>query len=108
MFDMIKMMGKLKDAQEKLKEANEQLALLKHTAESGAGLVVATVTGKRQIIKLQIDDSLLSDKTMLQDLVIAALNKALSEADVLARQELQKSTKGILPEIPGLDFNNLV
>ena len=110
MFDMIKMMGKLKEAQAKMKETTERLALLRHTAESGGGLVVATVTGKRELLQLEIDPTLINpaDKQMLQDLVVAAVNKALAEIDNTVREEMQQSTRGMLPDIPGLDLNNLV
>ena len=41
---------------------------------------------------------------MLADLVVAAVNKALDEAGELGRQELQKRTSGLMPNIPGLDL----
>ena len=44
----------------------------------------------------------------MQDLIVAATNKALEEAEARAKEELKKSTQGILPDIPGLDLNNLM
>lgn len=110
MLDMMKMMGKMKEVQAKMKEAQDNLAHIQVSAESGAGLVKATVNGKKQLISLEIDDDLVKpdDKEMMRDLIVAAVNKALEDVDVKAKEELKKSTEGILPNIPGLDFGNLV
>lgn len=110
MFDMMKMMGKMKEIQARLKEAQDNLVNVRASAESGGGLVKATLNGKRQVIALDIDPSLLKpeDKTVLQDLIVAAINKAAEEADVLAREEMRKSTEGLLPNIPGLDLSGMM
>ena len=106
----MKMMGKVKEVQARLKEAQDNLVQLKAIAESGGGMVKATVNGKKQVIALDIDASILKseDKILVQDLVIAAVNKASEEADVLAKEELRKSTDGILPNIPGLDLTSMM
>ena len=110
MFDMMKMMGKMKEVQDRLKEAQDNLVFLKVSGESGGGMVKASVNGKRQLIALDIDPVLLKeeDKTILQDLVIAAVNKANDEAEVLAKEQLKKSTEGLIPNIPGMDLSSLM
>lgn len=110
MLDMMKMMGKMKEVQAKIKEAQENLVHIRVSAESGAGMVKATVNGKKQLIDLAIDPELIKpeDNDMLKDLIIAAVNKALEDAEAKAKEELKKSTEGILPNIPGLDLGNLV
>ena len=110
MFDMMKMMGKMKEVQARIKEAQDNLVNIKTTGESGGGMVKATVNGKRQVIALDIDPSLLKveDKAMIQDLVIAAVNKASEDVEVLAKEELRKSTEGLLPNIPGMDLGSLM
>ncbi|BDD03216.1 YbaB/EbfC family nucleoid-associated protein [Aureibacter tunicatorum] len=109
MFDMMKMMGKMKEVQAKVKEAQEKLVDVRAHGESGAGLVKATVNGKKQVISLDVDSSLLNadDKEMMQDLIVAAVNKANEEAEQIAKAELKKSTEGLLPNIPGMDLSNL-
>ncbi|RFP65574.1 YbaB/EbfC family nucleoid-associated protein [Hymenobacter lapidiphilus] len=106
MFDMAGMMGKMKDLQEKMKQAQDQLQYLTATAESGGGLVKATANGQRRLLKLEIDDSLLQpqDRDMLADLVVAAVNKVMEEAAAKAQEELKKTTSGLIPNIPGLDL----
>ena len=110
MFDMMKMMGKMKEVQARLKEAQDNLGTLRATGESGAGMVKVTVNGKKQLIAIDIDPTLLKadDKIILQDLIVAAVNKATEEADALAKEEMRKSTEGLLPNIPGMDLSGLM
>lgn len=107
MFDMMKMLGKMKEVQAKVKEAQEKLVHITTTAEAGGGMVKATVNGKKQLVNLEIDDELVKkeEKEMLRDLIIAATNIAMQQAEDLAREELKKSTEGMLPNIPGLDLS---
>ncbi|MBL7865839.1 MAG: YbaB/EbfC family nucleoid-associated protein [Cyclobacteriaceae bacterium] len=110
MLDMMKMMGKVKEMQARLREAQDNLDKVVVTAESGAGMVKATVNGKKKILAIDIDPSILSgtDKILVQDLVVAAVNKALDEADIKAKEELKKSTEGLLPNIPGFDLSQMM
>lgn len=110
MFDMMKMMGKMKEVQARLKEAQDNLVNVKAHGESGAGMVKATVNGKKQLVALDVDASLLKsdDKIILQDLIVAAVNKAAEEAELLAKEELRKSTEGLIPNIPGMDLSGLM
>jgi nucleoid-associated protein EbfC len=110
MFDMMKMMGKMKEVQTRLKEAQDNLVKLRANGESGAGMVKATVNGKKQLVQLDIDPSLLKgeDQVILQDLIVAAVNKAQDEADILAKEEMRKSTEGLIPNIPGFDISGMM
>ena len=109
MFDMMNMMGKMKDIQAKMKEAQANLVNIKVEGESGGGMVKVTVNGAKQVESIQIDDDLVKpeDKEMLQDLTVAAINKALQEVEIKAKEELKKSTEGLLPNIPGMDLSNM-
>ena len=108
MFDMMGMMGKMKEVQAKMKQAQDNLQHITVTAESGAGLVKATVNGQRKLLKIEIDDSILNttDRDMVNDLVVAAVNNAMLTAGERAQEEMKKSTEGLLPNIPGLDLGN--
>ncbi|GAB3339310.1 YbaB/EbfC family nucleoid-associated protein [Marivirga atlantica] len=109
MFDMMKMMGQIKDVQAKVKKAQEELVHITADGEAGAGMVKATVNGKRQVIKIDIDNSLMNDndKEMIQDLTVAAINKAMEEVDILAKDAMKKATDGVLPNIPGMDLGGM-
>ncbi len=110
MLDMMKMMGKVKEMQTRLKEAQDNLEKINAHGEAGAGMVKATVNGKKKLMSIDIDPTILasSEKILVQDLVVAAVNKALDEAEVRAKEELKKSTEGILPNIPGLDLTSMM
>ena len=110
MFDMMKMMGKVKEVQEKLKAAQESLSQITASGESGAGLVKATVNGHKKLIALDIDPSILKsdDKILTQDLVVAAVNKAIEDVEHAAKEHLKKSTEGLIPNVPGLDLTGMM
>ncbi|WP_221394785.1 YbaB/EbfC family nucleoid-associated protein [Dyadobacter sp. NIV53] len=110
MGDMMGLMGKMKDLQSKMKEAQDQLATIVETAESGAGMVKATVNGQKSLIGLDIDKDLVNpdDKEMLQDLIVAAVNKAFEQVEPKIKEHLQKATDGVLPNIPGLDLGGFM
>ena len=107
---MMKMMGKVKEMQSKMKEAQDQLKDIKTEGESGGGMVKATANGNKELIGLEIDDSLVNtaDKDMMRDLIIAAVNKAVSNADIKAKEHIKKSTEGLMPNIPGMDLSGMM
>ncbi|MCS6824724.1 MAG: YbaB/EbfC family nucleoid-associated protein [Cytophagaceae bacterium] len=109
MLDMFNIMGKVKEAQERIKKIKENLAQVVVTGESGGGMVKATVDGNRKILKIEIEPSIVrpEDREMIQDLVVAAVNIALQSVDEKIKDELRKGTEGLLPNIPGLDLGNL-
>lgn len=110
MFDMMNMLGKVKEVQAKIQKVKENLGRITITSEAGAGMVKATVNGKREVIKLEIDPDLFKgeDKEMLQDLIVAAVNKGIRDIEEQIKEEYKKQTEGILPNIPGMDFSNFV
>ena len=107
MFDMNNIMGKIQEAQANLKKAQEDLVNITVSAEAGAGMVKVTMNGHRKMIDLVIDADILKkeDQEMVQDLVIAATNKALEEIEIKIKETMKSSTNGIIPNIPGFDFN---
>jgi nucleoid-associated protein EbfC len=110
MLDMMKMMGKLKEVQENMKVAQAGLKNITASAESGAGMVKATVNGNKEVTALEIDESIISkeDADMMKDLIIAAINKAMVEVDAASKEHMKKATEGMIPNIPGFDLNNMI
>ena len=110
MADMMGLMGKMKDIQSRMKEAQEQLVHITEPAEWGGGMVKATVDGKRKLLTLDIDKDIINseDKEMLQDLIVAAVNKANENIESKIQQHLQNATDGVLPNIPGLDLGGFM
>lgn len=110
MFDMMKMMGKLKEVQENMKKAQEGLKNITATGDAGAGMVTATVNGQKELMDLKIDESLINkdDIHMMKDLIIAAVNKAIVNVEVESREHMKKATDGVMPNIPGFDLNSML
>ena len=97
--DIMKMAEEVKAEMEKAQQKLEEIEV---DGESGGGLVKVRASAKGRIVSVTIDDSLLqpSEKTMLEDLIAAAINDARTKADAAAAPELQKMTSGI-PLPPG-------
>ncbi len=109
MMDMMGMMGKVKEMQAKMLETQEKLGEIITEAESGGGMVKVVVNGKKELLTIEIEPELLNpqDAKIVQDLIVAATNKALSEIDEKVKAEMGKVTEGMLPKIPGFDLGNL-
>ncbi len=109
-MDLSNLFGKVKEMQGKLQEAQENLSKVTAEGESGGGMVKAVVNGKKQLISLDIDPDLIKpdDKEFLQDLVVGAINRALEAVEEKAKEEMKKSTEGMLPNIPGMDFSKMM
>ncbi|MEE9354504.1 MAG: YbaB/EbfC family nucleoid-associated protein [Methylococcaceae bacterium] len=87
--------------QEDMQKAQEELAALEVQGESGGGLVKIIMTGKREVRKINIDDSLVGDdKDMLEDLVAAAINDSVHKVAKLKKEKMADLTSGI-PLPPG-------
>jgi len=98
----------LKQAQQfqtKLAKLQEELANRTVEASSGGGMVTVVANGRQEIVSITIDPEVIDpqDKDMLQDLILAAVNDALSRAKAMMNEEMGKLTQGLnLPQIPGL------
>jgi len=99
--------GLMKQAQamqDNLKKAQDELATIEVTGESGAGLVKVQMTCKHDVRRVTIDPSLLADdKDMLEDLVAAAINDAVRRVESTTQEKMGKLTAG-MPQIPGMKF----
>ena len=101
-LDLEKIMEMAQNAQAELQKAQDNLDNVEVEGVAGGGLVKIRTTAKGRMIGVSIDDSLMavSEKSMLEDLITAALNDAKAKADVAANAEMQKMSSG-LPLPPG-------
>ncbi|MEW6510774.1 MAG: YbaB/EbfC family nucleoid-associated protein [Bacteroidota bacterium] len=107
--NMAGMMQQIQKMQEKMARVQEELESKTVTAEAGGGMVRVTVNGKQRVVSLTIDKEVVNpnDVEMLEDLVLAAVNKGLEDAATMAQAEMAKVTSGLLPNIPGLSIPGL-
>jgi len=96
------LMKQAQEMQANMEKAQAELASLEVTGESGGGMVKVTMTGKHEVRRVSIDDSLLADdKDMLEDLVAAAINDAVHKVEATTQERMSGLTSGInLP--PGM------
>ena len=99
-FDEIMKMAQ--NAQNELQKAQDNLDAIEVEGAAGGGLVKIRATAKGRILAVDIDESLLapSEKTMVEDLIAAAINDARAKADAAAATEMQKM-QSTLPLPPG-------
>ncbi|MES2147440.1 MAG: YbaB/EbfC family nucleoid-associated protein [Pseudomonadota bacterium] len=102
MPDFDEIMKMAANAQAELQKAQDTLETIEVEGQSGGGLVTIRATAKGRILAVSIDESLLSpsEKDMIEDLVVAAINDARAKADSASATEMQKMSS-TLPLPPG-------
>ena len=94
------LMKQAQKMQEDMAKAQEEIAALEVTGQSGGGLVSVLMTGKHEVKRVNIDDSLLEDdKDMLEDLVAAAINDAVHKVEAVTKERFSGLTAGM--NLPG-------
>jgi len=96
------MMKQAEALQRNMQKAQEEIAQLEVTGESGAGMVKVTMTGKHEVKRLQIEPAVIGeDREMLEDLVAAAINDAVRRVESESQQRMSSLMSGLrLP--PGM------
>ena len=90
------LMKQAQEMQTNMQKVQEELAQAEVTGEAGAGLVSVVMTGRHDLRRVQIDDSLLSeDKEVLEDLIAAAVNDAVRKVETNSREKMSDMTAGI-------------
>lgn len=103
MKDLLGLMGKAKEMQQKFQAIQEEIAALEATGQAGGGLVGVTLSGKFEMKALKIDASLVKpdEAEILEDLILAAHNDARAKVERLMAEKTQELTAG-LPLPPGM------
>lgn len=88
--------------QDDMKELQDRLDATEYTGESGSGLVKATVSGRHDVLNIKIDPAAIDpdDIEMLEDLIAAAVNDAVTKAKTESEAEMSKITGGM--NLPGV------
>ncbi len=98
------MLKQVQKMQEEMQKVQNELGNKTVIEEAGGGMIKATANGNKEILSIEIDPQVINaeEKEILEDLVVAAVNKALHSAAKMAEEEMAKVTKGMLP--PGLNI----
>ncbi len=101
------MQGMLKQVQKmqaEMQKVQGELGNKTVSEEAGGGMIKAVANGNKEIVSISIDPQVIDkeEKEILEDLVVAAVNKALESASKMAEEEMAKVTKGMIP--PGLNI----
>jgi|SRR5690625_4392193 len=102
--DLMGMMGKLKETQEKVEATKKRLDTVTIEEKSSDQSIVVTLTANREIKSISIDEKLLSDKEELEDYLVITLNRAIKKATEIHEAELAAVAKEGMPNIPGMDM----
>lgn len=96
-LDLDKIMQMAQNAQAELAKAQDNLDKVEVEGVSGGGLVKIRATAKGRILGVSIDESLMvpAEKSMLEDLIAAAINDARGKADAAAGEQMQSMTSGL-------------
>jgi nucleoid-associated protein EbfC len=105
MPDLGNLMKMAQDMQSRVAEAQEELARKTCEASAGGGMVTVTMNGSSEIVAITIDPEVVDPKdvAMLQDLIVAAVNQAITKVKEMTRAEMSKLTGGLnIPGMPNL------
>lgn len=102
MNNMNQMMKQVKKMQEQMLKAQEELASKQVEGTAGGGVVTVIATGHRKLVEVRIKPEAVDpeDVEMLQDLILSAVNDALTKAEEMANEDMGKYTGGM--KMPGL------
>jgi len=89
------LMKQAQQMQEKMQKAQEEIANLEVTGNSGGGLVSVVMTGRHDLKRVTIDDSVMDDKEMLEDLVAAAVNDAVRQIEAQSQDQFSGLGAGL-------------
>lgn len=104
-LDMQAMLQQAQKMQQEMARIKEEAKNKSIIAESGGGMVKVTMSGNQEILKIKISKEVVNtdDIEMLEDLIVAAVNKATHDTARLIQDEMGK-LGGMLPNIPGLNL----
>lgn len=103
-MDMAKLLRQFQKMQGDIKKIQKEIAKEKVTGSSGGGMVEVTINGKLEVIDIEIEKKLMEEKDveMLEDLILAAVNKAILKAQQLAKEKMGQLAGGL--NIPGMEI----
>ena len=103
MTDFTKILDKAKELEAKMKESQEKIKNIKVEGFSGSNSVKVVLDGEGEMCKIEISDEIFKeDKSIIEDLIVAAHNNAKSELKSKTNEEISKAAGGF--NIPGFKW----
>ena len=99
--NIAQLMQQAQKMQENMQRAQEELAKLEVTGQSGGGMVNVTISGRMECRKVRIDPSVMADPEMAEDLIAAAFNDAVNKVNAESQSRMSAATAG-MPMPPGM------
>jgi DNA-binding YbaB/EbfC family protein len=99
--NIAQLMQQAQKMQENMQRAQEELAKLEVTGQSGGGMVNVTISGRMECRKVRIDPSVMADPEMAEDLIAAAFNDAVNKVNAESQSRMSAATAG-MPIPPGM------
>jgi len=96
-LNMGDLMGQFQQMQQKMQELKARMNEITVEAETGGGMVKVTATANKRVLRVSIDPTILDDREMVEDLVAAATNRALENAEAKGQEAMAELTKGLFP-----------
>ena len=103
MTDFTKILDKAKELESKIKDSQQKIKNIQAEGTSGTNSVKVILNGENEMIKINLSEEVMKeDKIIIEDLIVAAHNKAKSELKKKTSEEISKSTSGL--GIPGFKW----
>ena len=102
-MNMGNLLKQAQQMQDRMEKVQAQLAEQTVEGSAGGGMVTAIANGKNELLRIKIDPEVVDpeDAEMLEDLVVAAVNQAMTKAQEMAASEMSKVTGGMMQGLPG-------
>ena len=98
--NLASMMKQAQEMQGRMSELREQLGQMRVEAQVGGGLVRVEANGHQKVLAVHVEESVLDDREMLEELLVAAVNQALEKSQGLVQEQMAELTGDM--NIPGL------
>ena len=104
--NMANLMKQAQKMQKQMEEQQKEMETKEFTATAGGGAVEVTVSGKREVVKIKLQEEVVDpdDIEMLEDLIVAATNEALKKVEEASASAMSRLTGGLGGGMPGMPF----
>jgi nucleoid-associated protein EbfC len=109
MFDMLKMLGKMNEVQERMAQAKEKLGKVTLQESELDGVVKVDITGNKKILKITTSPEFYEKYSVeeREAILTETVNNALLQAEAYSKEFMAQEMKDVMPNIPGMDLSSM-